>query len=284
MSITQKNNVLYLAVIAVIATSTLFASPFGDGNESVAVGECIGYMATGKDCYRNGKPLAAGECYALIWEKEQGKFWGFLRNGNLVNPNENENAVAAFIPAEEFQKNPNVTFQITELFTKSHPKGQYNVVVLDTRDINGVPVGVSSADNRLHLVNGWGWAQVRRAVRMNVKPLLGAGDDVAGYVTENKTELPEGFKTPRISAIAEGENGHMMVNVAETEDYLAYELRFGTQLDKIDTALGNPVQGNGANEDMVVRTEQEMTGVGFAQVKVVDDIPEYLENLDHLGK
>lgn len=277
MPITQKINVLYLTVMAVLATHTLFAGSERSYTETGTTP--IGYYTTGVDCYKNGAPLAEGEFYALIWEQEPGAFTGFRRDGSLCNPAGSE--VVSLIRADLVKSNcGHVTFYIP---TNLHPDGSYGVVVLDTRGVDGVPVGIRPGARMPRLVNGWGWANMKKAASSEgvyAKKLVATANSVtgenSGHVTDKDTDLPSDCPNPVISAMSEDEKGKLVLRVAQTRGYGAYAAITGDELSKINLRSG---VANGSEDscDIEIHTDRKVLGRGFARVVIINPA-------DDLGK
>lgn len=263
MYITQKINVLYVAVIAVLATHALFADSVGSSGVDVTP---IGYMMTGVDRYKNGAPLAENEYYALVWEKEPGAFTGFRRDGSLCNVAGCE--VVSLIRADRIKScNGHVTFYIP---TNLHPDGKYGVVALDTRGVDGVPVGIRPGERMPRLINGWGWANMKEDVASkadaDAKKLMAAVS--SGHVTDTDTELPDDCPNPVINAMGKDEQGNLVLSVANTVEYGTYATLVGDELSKIDLRSGKIVAGNGTAVEM--HTDRKISGRGFAKVVIVN--------------
>ena len=181
------------------------------------------------DTYADGKPVLAGEIYALVWTKT-GEFAGFNADGSLKDSV--NNAVMATAPAE----NGGCP---TTVFIASEEKagGYYAMVLLDTRvmvadaegNVTQTPAGLDEngkpkAVNGSFLVENASIGLASTAVAT----IDGAAQGMTA-ATVNWANVPQ---PSVINMTTDGER--VVLDVADTVPYVQYTVVGGATLDSID--------------------------------------------------
>lgn len=92
------------------------------------------FSTSGVDRYADGRPVADGECYALVWADEGHDFKGFLADGTLADAENNRTVLVA--PVARKGRCPKTVVQIDEGFVRELGRGSFAVVLLDTRVVS----------------------------------------------------------------------------------------------------------------------------------------------------
>lgn len=173
------------------------------------------------DCYADGRPVADGECYALVYTKAGAKFAGFKADGSLVT--ETDELVLVLPKAKNGHCAPTLCV-LRQAFVDARKGGQWRLYLLDTRMADGSPAGLDSA-GRLRRVNGWGETSMvfdystRNPFAQQTDFVKGLAQ---GVVADVASEFPEGAVRPRISGIAVDDERQVRLTVADTLDYCTY--------------------------------------------------------------
>jgi len=195
----------------------LAASAFG--------GDSLGTLTmtastTGPDRYADGSLVLAGETYLLVYVDENAAFEGVRTDGTLVNTD--LNAIATTGTATGDARCGMVAIQYPASLYPS--AGQWALVLLDTRNANGVGglvVGVSEVTDGVNL----------EVVKNGMTPAgmsaqTGSGD---GLTVSRQAKLPDGVTAPVISSIeptAAGAN----IRVANVAASVPYDVQTTTDL------------------------------------------------------
>ena len=254
------NNVLVHCVVAFAYVMLLPCTAFANMADMV-----LRFSTPGTDCYADGSVVADGECYALVWSPKGTAFSGFNADGTPVS---SADRVVLAAPLAKGGKCRDALFQIPAAEYAELEGGEWAVCLVDTRNLNGVPVGV--ADNRPLRVNRWG------AVNSGVKlepadasdtmvalPRLAAGrtrfaasaasaadgGGTAQPVRANRlSAVPANLKPPRITAI-EVADGAVWLAVDGTVPYLDYTIISGEKPNDLKTDyFSEVVEGDGRSE------------------------------------
>ena len=254
----QKTKVLYVAILAGLIMQNIFAAE-GDLFKS--------YVTTGKDCYADGSALTGGEIYALVWMKSGFDFKGFNLDGTLVDAVNND--LVSFTRVEDPSRSVTLIFHVDEDYRKAHSYGQYRVVILDTRRVNGVLAEFGQNAQgfaALRQINGWGWADV--VAQVQAKTVMASMPK--GFVVDFESLLPKDFPQSVITGMETDEKGCVVLKVARTKNCCAYTAEFGDSVANVETSVGAPEQGNEATEDIRINTGKKMLGKGFFSVMAVN--------------
>lgn len=254
----QKNKVLHIAILAGLLMQNVFA----------AAGDMArGYLTSGKDVYSNGDSLLAGECYALVWIRSGYVFGGFNINGTVVDAVNNDLVAVASV-ANPSERSP-ITFLVDADYVGKHTSGDYYVLALDTRCVDGT-LAKLGANGFPVQINGWAYAQV------TTQPVKKAGvlaassmTSSAGLVIDIASLIPADLPRPVITKIDTDADGYICLEVKTEANCGALVAEFGEKLETVRTSVSDPVQVYPAKV-LRVNTGKKMEGTGFLQMTVVN--------------
>ena len=242
----------------VYAMMLLSCVAFADINDSL-----ISFTISGADCYADGSPVAAGECYALVWSPKGTVFSGFNADGTAISLNDR---VVMAAPLANGADRP-VQFQIPKAEYAELEGGEWALCLVDTRKADGTPAGV--VDNVPLRVNRWGLvgSEVNVSSVSALKSFLGVAksaksparsgaksasveepipedDGEAGACASELSAVPATATTPQVTKF-EIVNGRAKLTVADTVPYLTYTLSAGeTPFALATDAAADAVDGN----------------------------------------
>jgi hypothetical protein len=223
---------------------------------------CLSFYTKGPDRYADGSIVMDGECYALVWSKD-GKFDGFLANGDVIDKNDRIVLVA---PVAKDGRCPKVLFQIPAHEADELSGGTYAVYLLDTRSVSGDKMQPRGTQNgKLLLMNGYG------AATANIKLGGSTGNKSAdekisdkgdvGQVASSVCAAPHDCAQPRIKAMRiEGDN--VFLTVENLEGFM--RVSSGGNVTASDMT-GAAVETQGGAEDVTLVTRKPGTS-GFFKV------------------
>ena len=183
---------------------------------------------TGPDYYGDGTLVADGESYALVYTAAGKTFAGFLADGSVVKPEDSELVVT--IPMAFGGALRQTLCVVPKDYYEARKDGTWELVLLDTRKVDGAPSGLGTAD-AVKRVNSWG--RTKSSVTFGSSPFglrsAQASDRALGApqsdsaVASRVTELPADTPRPRITAI-DVKGNRVVLNVADTVPYLTYDV------------------------------------------------------------
>ena len=212
--------------VAIAAVALPFAS------QAVSADDAFLTCATeGCDRYADGRTVADGECYALVYTKPGFTFAGFSADGTVAKPEESD--LVAVAPLAKDGHCPRTLFAVPRDYASSRKDGKWEIFLLDTRGTDGKPAGLD-AKGVVGRIRRWGEpaASVRDFSGGTATSASKTDPEAAGGLAANPAELPKDAPRPRITGI-KVENGVVKVTVADTVPYLAYGL------DDAETAKGS---------------------------------------------
>jgi hypothetical protein len=202
----------------------LAASAFGDELGTLTMTA----STKGPDRYADGSLVLAGETYLLVYVNENAVFGGVRTDGTLVNTN--VNTIATTGTATKDARCGMVAIQYPASLYPS--AGQWALVLLDTRNANGVGglvVGVSEVTDGVNL----------GVVKNGMVPagLSGSGE---GLTVNRQAKLPAGVTVPVpvISSIEPNADG-AKIKVANVTKDVPYDVQTTTDLASKNWSVPN---------------------------------------------
>ena len=197
------------------------------------------------DCYADGQPVMDGECYALVWSKD-GVFEGLKADGSAIDP---EDRILLVAPMARGGHCPEIVFQVSADLASQLAKGQYGVVLLDTR-VNKAgsvaPRGFSGG--HLSLVNGFGMVTESMAISTSEHATIDELMKSGGHVATENASAVEGVSQPHIKHIQiVGDN--VFLTVENLNGFM--RVQGGGTLDSVVT-LGAATQTDGGTSDVTL--------------------------------
>ena len=212
------------------------------------------FSTVGPDRYADGSVVVDGECYALVWSPAGKTFSGFNADGTPVSSSDYVVLAGALAQGGRCR---DAIFQVPAVEYAALEGGEWAVCLVDTRNLNGVPVGVR---NGLPLrVNRWGAvssgvnlepsdADKLDAPAASGKARLGAAGPQTGVRTTNLSAVPPGLQPPQITAMEVG-NDEVWLAVDGTVPYLDYTIISGETPDSLKPDyFSEVVEGDGTSE------------------------------------
>lgn len=204
------------------------------GVVSAGVGDTVfAFSTSGIDRYADGRQVADGECYALVWTNEGHDFKGFLADGTLVDAENNRTVLVA--PVARRGRCPKTVVQIDEEFVKALGKGSFAVVLLDTR--------VVSSDGSVRLASVGEDGMPESVAAMTVMDASVAVDDgfaeaevADAAVVSDAAVSPASAPVPAITGFSV-RNGIASVTFGNVVSYARYNVKGGATLSEIDEAV-----------------------------------------------
>ena len=208
-----------LLLTAIVLSWALYAS-------SDSVFAC--FSTVGKDYYSDGKLVADGECYALVYTQPDQIFAGFKADGSVVDPAASE--IVMILPRAKNGRCQRTLCVVPKAYADARKSGKWQVFLLDTRLSDGTPAGVG--DGQALRVNGWGATKDKFSFEQacggkqadGVSPLMASGPvawPATAAVTTESAAVPEDAPQPRITGIRkDGEK--VVLTVADTVPYYTY--------------------------------------------------------------
>ena len=248
-----------VSVLALVASIAVFAANTDDMP--------FGYHSTGIDTYGDNKtPVLDGEYYALVWIATGAEFAGFKFDGTLVD--EEKNDIVFLRPLAENGKCPPVDFVIPRLYRDEHPKGEYRVVLLDTR-CREDELAARNADGSLPRVNGWGWANGTVSEREESAGRKGLGG--YGAMTDIASLLPQDCRRPEITKFFFDADGNAVLEFKGSERYLSYLATKGATPATVGEEKGGELAEGAGDDDtpvtIVIPKAELAEGAAFFGIK-----------------
>lgn len=208
----------------------------------------VGYSSQGPDRYADGSIVQDGECYALICSKAGTQFGGFNMDGSLANP-QNDN-LAAIAPAAKDGCCRPVAFVLPKEYQKEHKDDTWCVYLVDTRCATGRPAGLK--DGLLARVNCFSRPDAK--IRFNdglvhMQSVLPSAGGLCADMLAEQGQTP----SPVITGVAV-KNGKLEVQVANTVDWVTYDLAGGRKLDAAKEPMADRPQDGDATRPIVLTT------------------------------
>lgn len=201
----------------------------------------VSYRASLNDAYDGGVKVTMRECYAMVWTKPGMTFAGFNADGTVKGDESDLFAVAQLMPGES------CLFGISsdEYAMRTQGKWSLAVYLLDTRGVNGVPMGLDE-NGRLIRVNHWGLAVEAVAAFTAtdaitpILSVLGGAETDSELSTDNSSEPLEitGFEIEGDEAVITTKGGSKCCTFA-VEKANSVSESFSGEVD--------PQDGNGVN-------------------------------------
>lgn len=202
----------------------------------------LSFTTVGPDCYASGEPVLDGECYALVWQKNETVFPGLPvdpPNPNL--PAQNNIWVVEYFPVAKCDRGvsycPDVV--VKGLSLNDENNGSWTVYLLDTRyqnDDGTVSCGFdASRTNAPHRINGYTAIEGLTNFKIGTSALSPSGTAVTTYKTggdlddfsptlaDQKSVWPASLPTALFSEIRI-DDGYVKISVTNTVPFLQYEL------------------------------------------------------------
>ena len=195
------------------------------------------FSTVGKDYYSDGKIVADGECYALVYTRADQVFTGFKADGSLVDPAASE--IVMILPRAKNGHCPRTLCVVPKAYADARKSGKWQVFLLDTRLSDGTPAGVG--DGQALRVNGWGATKDKFSFEQacggkqadGVSPLMASGPvawPATAAVTTESAAVPEDAPQPKITGIRkDGEK--VVLTVADTVPYYTYTAVGSDEID-----------------------------------------------------
>lgn len=241
----KRNHSLSAGLLAALALLSGSASAGLDDKVLV-------FSTPGVDRYADGRPVADGECYALVWSPAGRAFAGFNADGTAVSP---ADRVVLAAPLAQDGRCRECLFQVPAAEAAPLEGGTWAVCLIDTRTAAGVPAGATNGIPRR--VNRW--CAVEGGVKVADASLLGAagtdgarapakGASDAGVRAETLSAVPESTPAPVITAM-DVADGVAAFAVAGTVPFLTYTVESGESLgDFSKDKYADKVDGDPAAE------------------------------------
>ena len=216
--------------------------------------QVLRFSTPGPDRYADGSVVVDGECYALVWSPAGKTFSGFNADGTPVSSSDYVVLAGALAQGGRCR---DAIFQVPAVEYAALEGGEWAVCLVDTRNLNGVPVGVR---NGLPLrVNRWGAvssgvnlepsdADKLDAPAASGKARLGAAGPQTGVRATNLSAVPPGLQPPLITAVEVGDD-EVWLAVDGTVPYLDYTIISSeTPNDFKPDYFSEVVEGDGRSE------------------------------------
>lgn len=233
-------------IMAVVAVVTCAACVFGNIQDKLAR-----FSTPGPDRYSDGSIVRDGECYALVWSPTGTTFSGFNADGTPVSSN--DRVVLAGALAQDGRCR-DAMFEIPAKEYEALEGGEWAVCLVDTRRVDGVPVGVK--DGKPVRVNRWGIVAdgVTITDAASARPRLAAAtpggtrSSASAVRATNLSAVPQNLLPPQITAI-ELADGEVWLAVDGTVPYLDYTIISSeTPNDFKPDYFSEVVEGDGRSE------------------------------------
>ena len=242
-------------VYAMLWSATAFAG-LGD--------KILRFSTPGPDRYADGSVVVDGECYALVWSPAGTAFSGFNADGTPVSSRDRVVLAGALAQGGKCR---DALFQIPAAEYEVLKGGEWAVCLVDTRNLNGVPVGVQ--DGMPLRVNRWGLISggVNIAEAGSSKLRLAAASATTGGTrsgasnttgtsgarANNLSAVPPDLAPPRITDIEVGD-GEVWLAVEGTVPYLDYTIISGETPNNLKADYFSEVVGGEANSEILIGT------------------------------
>lgn len=243
-------------VLLMMACSALSLSVLAD-----AANVLITYSSKPVDCYADGRPVADGEWYALVWTPN-GEFGGLKPD---CTPMVAGDEIVMKAPLAKDFHCPCTVFQIDsgDFTAKGYAKGLFAVILLDTRDDAGKPA-TNASDLEVHntAISTIDTIQVTAATTgASVGRQEVASVDKDGWVLGMvPTPVYIGINP---SLVKDGKE-RVGLTVSNVVEGCEYDVGMGESLDKIETF--EQMQFENINADTTVTFDVEKKNSGFFSI------------------
>ena len=208
----------------------------------------VGYSSQGPDRYADGSTVRDGECYALVCTKSGTSFGGFNMDGTLANPQNDD--LAAIAPAAKDGRCQSVLFVLPKEYRTKHKDDTWCVYLVDTRCATGRPVGLK--DGLLARVNCFSRPDAKISFSDGLASLQSVLAPTGGLCAEMLAEQGQ-TPNPVITAVAV-KDGKLEVQVANTVDWVTYDLAGGQKPDAAKEPMADQPQDGDATRPIVLTT------------------------------
>ena len=247
------------SVIAVFA-GLMSAAVFAAINDTVIVS----FSTPGPDRYADGVEVLDGECYALVWTRDNAEFAGINADGTAVG---DDNKVVLIAPIASGHRCPNANFQIDGTYASQFSGGKWSVYLLDTRryptvkDAEGNDVidktGTPTVGGKT--VNGYGAVATLSG---DNKMSSGAASGAVSVTTGSAA--PTAASNLKVNDIKfVGDN--VYIYVTGSLSCLQYELKSGSEPDALSAPADGKAQYGTGDDNMVIITPKK-PGAQFFKV------------------
>lgn len=191
----------------------------------------VTFSTPGPDKYADGKAVLDGECYALVWTAEDGA-----------------QTVVLAAPLAKDGKCPPVLFQLDEEQAKQYTNGKWGVYLLDTRDFDGDPTGMTLA----------GVDEKGATKLVNVKAAVGdaviSSGEAFNTAAAKAAVVPADYDLgnlpkPKVSAI-QVLGAKVIVTVQDTVPFLGYTVEVGNAGSVFEVPAGATAVSGNKNESI----------------------------------
>lgn len=220
------------------------------------------FSTPGVDYYADGKPVADGECYALVWSPKGAVFSGFNADGTAVS---SADRVVLAGPLAKDGRCVDSIFHIPAALYSELDGGEWAVCLVDTRTASGVPAG--AAGGKPLRVNRWGVVsggveiteagsvgKCRASASGSVQSVKGNAPYQAGGVRAgNLSAVPPNLPPPKVTAI-EVTDSEVWLAVSDTVPYLDYTIVSGKTPNDLKTDYFSEVVEGEAGGEIAIGT------------------------------
>lgn len=240
---------------------TLFALLTGLATAAGLNDARLSFSTQGPDRYADGTTVLDGECYALVWSKDD-RFDGFAADGTCLD---SEDRIVLTAPVARDGRCPPVLFQIPAETAAACDGGRFAVYLLDTRVTaeDGTVKPRGTQNGAAALVNGYGaaTATVRTsgfAPRQNMAERI---RDTPGQQATAVSAAPAACTQPKIKSLrVDGDNVYLTV-----ENLKGYMRVHGGPDIRTPDTTGAATETSGTAEDVILVAPKNGTR-GFYRV------------------
>ena len=214
------------------------------------------FSTPGPDCYADGSIVRDGECYALVWSPAGSVFSGFNADGTPVSSND---CVVLAGALAQNGKCRDAVFQIPAKVYEALAGGEWQVCLVDTRNMYGVPTGVQNG--KPLRVNRWG--VVAGGVTITEAGDASAGlrladaegtRSVASASRANRLSAVPGTLTPPLITALDVGDDAVWLAVDGTVPYLSYTIISGEKPNDLKTDYFSQVINGDSSAEIAIGT------------------------------
>ena len=184
------------------------------------------FSTVGNDYYSDGRLVADGECYALVYSQAGQTFAGFKADGSLVDPAASE--IVMILPRAKNGHCQRTLCVVPKAYADARKSGKWEVFLLDTRLSDGTPAGLG--DGQALRVNGWGVTKDRFSFEQTCGGRQAVAGPQSAVVTAESAAVPADAPQPQITAIRK-DGDKIVLTVANTAPYYTYTAVGSDQVD-----------------------------------------------------
>ena len=207
--------------------SMVFAAAIGLAATAGQDNLMLTFSTQGPDTYADGTTVVSdGECYALVWVKKGATFAGFNADGTEVDPDTSR--ILTIVPYAENGHCAETVLEIDRGLADAYvSSGSFELHVLDTRGVDGVPKGDVAGG-----VKGYG-AAAAFGLTANVSTRAVEGQMTTvkastAALAATATALPPSVEIPKpVITSIKVENGIVRLKVKGTSPLLMYGVQSG---------------------------------------------------------